>query len=256
MSDLSLILDPPLARIVLNRPERRNAVSQTMWRDLRDVCWKIENCADVGAVIVEGSGGHFCSGADISEFDEVFLQTDRAKNYLNDIESALNALHRLNRPSIATLAGACVGGGLAIALACDLRYVAENAYLAIPPAKLGLLYGAAETQLLLQTVGAAVARDLLFSGRAINVTESLRIGLVTRVLPSRELDEAVQAQALQWTKLSRASISGAKQAIRAALEGHIAEVRALVEATAMGEDFREGRTAFREKRPPAFLRRS
>jgi enoyl-CoA hydratase/carnithine racemase len=252
MSDLRLVLEPPLARIVLDRPERRNAISAAMWRELANLCAEIEATADVDGVIVEGAGGHFSSGADIAEFDAVFADLESARAYLGAIERGLEALCRLDRPSLAKLEGSAVGGGLAVALACDLRFAAEDAHLAVPPAKLGLLYGPVETRLLVETIGPAAAKDLLFSGRTVETEEALRLGLINRRLPAAALAGAVEAEARQWTKLSRTSIRGAKRAVRAALASDAAGLRTLVEAAATGEDFREGRAAFKAKRPPHF----
>ncbi len=167
MSQLRLVFEPPLARLVLDRPERRNAMSWAMWRGLPEISAEIEARADIDAVIVEGAGGHFCSGADISEFDDIFADHETARAYLGTIERALGALAALDRPTIAKLEGSAVGGGLAIALACDLRFAAEDTHLAIPPAKLGLLYGPVETRLLVETIGPSAAKDLLFSGRRV-----------------------------------------------------------------------------------------
>ena len=254
MSNLRLIVEPPLARIVLDRPERRNAMSAAMWRDLAQLCGEVEARADVEAVIVEGAGGHFCSGADIAEFDEVFADAGAARLYLGAIERAMEALNRLERPTLAKIEGSAVGGGLAIALACDLRFAAEDAYLAVPPAKLGLLYGPVETRLLVETIGPAAAKDLLFSARVVEPQEALRLGLINRCLPASALAEAARAQAKAWSGLSQASIRGAKKAVRAVLAAEFADLRALVEAAALGADFREGRAAFKAKRPPQFLR--
>src|SRR6185437_16188187 len=131
MSDLSLVLEPPLAQIVLDRPKRRNAMSAAMWRDLAQVSAQIEARAEVEVVIVEGVGGHFCSGADIAEFDEIFVDAGRARAYLGAIERALEALSLLDRPTLAKIEGSAVGGGLAIALACDLRFAAEDAHFTV-----------------------------------------------------------------------------------------------------------------------------
>lgn len=145
-----------------------------------------------------------------------------------------------------------MGGGLAVALACDLRFCAHDAHLAVPPAKLGLLYGPVETRLLVEAVGPAVAKDLLFSARRVAADEALRLGLVNRVLPQTELAGAVEDYARELGSLGGASIRGAKKAVRATLSGDVAGLRKLVETAAMGADFREGRAAFQARRPPRF----
>lgn len=252
MLDLVLSLNAPLARLTLNRPARRNAMNWAMWRGLVDVCAEIEAQGDIAAVIVSGAGGHFCSGADISEFDAVFADLPAARDYLNAIETGLEALAALDRPTLACVEGSAVGGGLAVALACDLRFVAQDAHLAIPPAKLGLLYGPLETRLLVEAVGPAVAKDLLFSARRVPPDEALRLGLVNRVLPALALAPEVEAYARGLASLSGASIRGAKKAVRAVQRGEADRLRALVEKAAMSDDFREGRRAFGEKRAPRF----
>jgi enoyl-CoA hydratase/carnithine racemase len=254
MSDLQLELEPPLARLVLRRPERRNAVTAAMWRDLARLCAEVEARADVEAVVVQGAGGHFCAGADIAEFDEVFADRDSARQYLQSVERGLESLCEIDRPTIAKMEGSAVGGGLAIALACDLRFAAEDAHVAVPPAKLGLVYGPVETRLLVETVGPACARDLLFSARSLGAEEAQALGLIHRRFPVSALEGAVAAQARSWARLSRTSIRGAKKAIRAALASEYDILRTVVEDAAMGEDFREGRAAFRDKRSPMFSR--
>ncbi len=252
MSELSLLFEAPLARLRLSRPERRNAISLAMWRALPGLVAEIEACAAARVVIVEGSGGHFCAGADISEFDAVFGDVATTRDYLDAIEAGLTALGALDRPVIAKLEGAAVGGGLAVALCCDLRFCAEDAHLAIPPAKLGLLYGPVETRRLVELIGPSRAKDLLFSGRRVETSEALAIGLIDRRLPARELGRAVEAYAQDLAGLSRTSIRGAKRAVAMLGSGREAELRALVETAALGPDFREGRGAFREKRKPKF----
>jgi enoyl-CoA hydratase/carnithine racemase len=254
MTEVRLVFAAPLARLVLDNPERRNAMAWVMWRDLEQVCADIEARADIDAVIVEGVGGHFCAGADIAEFDENFADIETARGYLGAIERGLEALAGLDRPTIAKVEGSTIGGGLAIALACDLRFAAQDTHLAAPPAKLGLIYGPVETRLLVESIGPAAAKDMLFSARRVDAEEALRLGLIDRRLAPEALAEAVEAQARAWTTLSRGSIRGAKKAVRAALSGDAGTLRALVEAAAMGEDFREGRAAFKAKRPPRFSR--
>jgi enoyl-CoA hydratase/carnithine racemase len=254
MSDLRLYIDPPVARLVLDRQSRRNAMTAAMWSDLPKLCAEIEDNSQIDAVIVEGAGGHFCSGADISEFDNTFADFESAQKYLGAIEGALLALSHLDRPTLAKIRGSAIGGGLAVALACDLRIAADDAYFAIPAAKLGLIYGPVETRLLVEIIGAAAAKDLLFSGRSVAPSEALSLGLINQCVPDTSLDQATEVLVRRWAELSPASVRGAKKAVRAALVSRLEDVRGLVEGAAMGVDFREGRAAFSEKRSPRFSR--
>ena len=253
MAEIELAFDAPLARIKLNRPERRNAMSRAMWLGLADAASEIYTRNDVKIVLVEGVGGNFCSGADISEFDSVFADADSARDYLAAIEKGLTALARLDRPTIALFEGASIGGGLAVGLSCDLRFAAEYAHIAVPPAKLGLLYGPLETRRLVELVGPSRAKDLLFSGRRVETAEALAIGLIDRRVPAATLRAEAEAYAHALAKLSQTSIRGAKAMVSAISGGEASEfLRTRVEQAAMGADFREGRTAFAEKRRPRF----
>ena len=255
MNDIELTLDAPLARIRLNRPSRRNAVSRAMWRALPGICAAIEARPDALVVVVEGAGGHFCAGADISEFSEVYRDAAATRDYVDAIQQGLAALAALDRPTIAALSGVAVGGGLGLALCCDLRFCAEDAHLAITPAKLGLIYGHVETRRLVELVGSARAKDLLFSGRRVDPAEALAIGLVDRLAPADELHGSVGEYAAGLARLSQRSIRGAKRAVDAIARGMKEEsgkFRAAIEDAALGEDFLEGRAAFAAKRAPNF----
>ncbi|MGO9421327.1 enoyl-CoA hydratase/isomerase family protein [Roseiarcus sp.] len=254
MTDISLSFEPPLARIVLNRPERRNAISRAMWRALPAIKTAIEAQPEALVVLVEGAGGHFSAGADISEFDEVYKDAAAARDYGDSIQDGLRALMEIDRPTIAVLRGNVVGGGIALAIACDLRFCAADAYLAITPARLGLVYGHAETRRLVELVGSARAKDLLFTGRRIETDEALAIGLIDRRIETALLD-TVLGYARGLAGLSQASIRGGKRAVDAIAAGLIVETpafRALAEQAALGPDFAEGRAAFAEKRPACF----
>lgn len=252
MADIELAFEPPLARVRLNRPERRNAMNGAMWRALAEIAAEIEARSDIKVVLVEGAGGHFCAGADISEFDVAFGAIEPARAYLDGIELGLSAWTRLDRPTIAVLEGSAIGGGLAVALCCDLRFCAEDAHLAVPPAKLGLLYGPVETRRLAAVIGVARAKDLLFSARRVPTDEALAIGLIDRRLPAADLRAAAEAYARELAGLSQTSIRGAKRMVEASLAGDSVVLRAEVEVAAIGADFREGRTAYVLKRKPNF----
>jgi len=253
MADIEISFEPPLARVKLNRPERRNAMTRAMWLGLADAAFAIEARPDARVVIVEGEGGDFCSGADIAEFDTVFAGAESARDYLAAIESGLTALARLDRPTIALFEGASIGGGLAVGLSCDLRFCADDAHIAVPPAKLGLLYGPVETRRLVELIGPARAKDLLFSGRRVETAEALALGLIDRRVALNELRAGAEAYARGLAGLSQTSIRGAKAMVAAIQAGEDADaLRDRVMAAALGEDFREGRRAFAEKRRPRF----
>ena len=255
MGDLKLIFDGALACIRFNASARRNALNRATWRALPDTCAAIEARAEALVVIVEGAGGHFSAGADIAEFDVVYRDADSTRDYVDAMQAALGALAALDRPTIAAIEGSAIGGGLAVALSCDLRFVADDAILAAPPAKLGLVYGPVETSRLVAFLGPARAKDLLFSGRRVPPAEALTIGLVDRVVPAADLSGAVEAYAAGLAGLSQRSIRGAKRivdALAAGLPLDDAALSAEVETAALGEDFREARAALAEKRAPRF----
>ena len=180
MTDIDLRFEPPLARVVLNRPERRNAISCVMWRALPVICAAIGSREDVLVTLVEGAGGHFSAGADISEFAEVYRDAIATRDYSDAIQDGLRAMIALDRPTIAVMRGNTIGGGLGLALACDLRFCAADAYLAATPAKLGLVYGYSETRRLVELIGSSRAKDLLFTGRRVDTRDALAIGLIDR----------------------------------------------------------------------------
>ena len=256
MTDISLRFEPPFARIVLNRPDRRNAITRAMWRALPAIRQTIEARDDALVTLVEGEGAHFSAGADISEFDEVYRDSTATRDYGDAVQDGLKALMDLDRPTIAVIRGVAVGGGLGLALACDLRFCADDAHLAITPAKLGLIYGHAETRRLIELVGPSRAKDLLFTARRIETEEALAIGLIDRRIETA-LEETVLDYARGLAGLSQVSIRSAKRAVDAIAAGMSQEspaCRALAEAAALGPDFAEGRAAFAAKRATNFRR--
>ncbi len=253
MAEIEIEFSAPLARMKLNRPDRRNAMTRAMWLGLADAAAAIEARADAKVVLVEGAGGNFCSGADVSEVDTAFATPESARDYLAAIESGLTALSRLDRPTIAVFEGASIGGGLAVGLSCDLRFCASDAHIAVPPARLGLLYGPVETRRLVELVGPSRAKDLLFSGRRVETGEALAIGLVDRRVAPAELRAEAESYARELAGLSQTSIRGAKAMVAAIMARDDEEaLRARVHAVASGADFQEGRAAFGAKRRPRF----
>src|SRR5579872_1129755 len=225
MDEISLSVEAPLARIRLNRPGRRNTVSLAMWRALPELCWRVETNKEALVVIVEGAGDHFSAGADINEFESVYRSAETTRDYLHAIQDGLNALSALDKPTLAALKGNSIGGGLAIGLCCDLRFCAEDVYLAITASKLGLLYGFAETRRLVDLVGPARAKDILYSARRIEGPEALAIGLIDRLVAPGRLNEAVEHYARDLAGLSQQSVRGAKLAVEAITRGLATETQ-------------------------------
>jgi enoyl-CoA hydratase/carnithine racemase len=254
MTDISLRFEPPFAHVVLNRPERRNAITRAMWRALPAIRAAIEAREDLLVTLIEGEGGHFSAGADIDELGEIYPDPAATRDFGDALQDGLRALMDLDRPTIAIIRGAAIGAGLGLALACDLRFCAADAHLAITPARIGLIYGHAETRRLIELVGPSRAKDLLFTARRIETDEALAIGLIDRRIETA-LQETVLGYARGLADMSQMSIRGGKRAIDAIAAGLTEETpayRALTEAAAFGPDFVEGRAAFAEKRRAKF----
>lgn len=238
----------PVARITLNAPERRNAINQAMWIALPEICAGI---AEARAVIVTGTGGHFSAGADIGEFEQVYAGPEAIRASNAAVRAGQQALADLPCPVIAAVDGVCVGGGCGLALHADLRIASERARFAITPAKLGLAYSFEDTRRLVETVGPAAAKDILFSGRMVDAAEALQIGLVNKVVPPERLMEDAASYAEGVAALSPASHRVTKRTVAAVLRGNVSdEDRAAFDALFSGPDFQEGTAAFLEKRRP------
>ncbi len=250
---ITLSIANDVATISLNRPEKRNALNRAMWAGLADAANRADADAAVKIIVVRGAGGHFAAGADISEFETVYGSKDASADYAKTVASGIAALTRAAKPVIAQIEGACVGGGMAIALACDLRLAGTGAKLGITPAKLGIVYGLADTKRLVDAVGASKAKDILFTGHIMGAGEARAIGLVDEV--HEDVANAVADKAAMIAANSQWSVRKSKEILRLILGGTLAETeetsRWHVEGMEM-DDFREGRAAFMEKRKPDF----
>ncbi len=248
--------DGEVARILLDNPAARNAISASMWRSLVAAVAGLDADPAVKIVIVEGAGREaFSAGADISEFAEVYATAESARAQNDLVRAGQQALHDCRKPTVAVIRGPCVGGALGLALHADLRFSGESGRFAIPPARLGTVYSFADARRLVQRVGEARAADLLFSGRTVEAAEALAIGLVDRVVPDEELHGAVEHYATGLCRLSQLSLRNQKAILREIAAGHADETpraRALFDEAFASEDFREGYNAFLEKRRPSF----
>lgn len=252
---IELRRDGRVAHLVLNRPERQNAISQAMWQEIGRLCAELDADDGVRVVVVAGAPPAFSAGADIAEFGRVFADEAAAHDYNELVQAALARVEALGKPTVARIGGSCIGGGCGLALACDLRIAAADARFGITPARLGLAYSLGDVRRLVDLVGPARAKDILFSGRLLDAEEALRIGLVDRVVPPESLADAVQEHARLLMAASGNSQRLIKRIVRLVLDGASGEdeeSRRLRDGAVAHPDFQEGQRAFLDKRRPRF----
>jgi enoyl-CoA hydratase/carnithine racemase len=248
--------DGPIARLVFDHEERRNAITVDMWDAIPGAIQTLQEDSRVRVVIMRGAGSEaFVSGADISEFERT--RTGNAgKEYDALTARAFAALQALEKPLIASIHGYCIGGGAAIALTADLRYAADDARFAVPPARLGLGYHTAGIRTLIRTVGFSETADLLFTARRVGADEARHIGLVNEVFAKEALDASVDELAQMIANNAPLTIRSAKISLQELAkldtERDTARINDSIERCYQSDDFREGVRAFLEKRKPKF----
>lgn len=244
-----------IGQITLNKPEKRNALSNQMWSDLSNTLQVIGTKPSMRVLIITGAGEHFASGADISEFEALYAtQTTSAETSLR-ISQTMSTLANFPKPTIAKIRGACVGGGCGLALACDIRIADNTAKFGITPGKLGLVYPFSDIERLINAVGMSYAKDILFSARIIKAKEAKQIGLVNHRVKQDELDDFVKSFADRICNTSPESNTIMKQLFLAhekGQRGETSETQEIFLQRFQSNDFKEGYKAFLEKRKPEF----
>ena len=251
--------DDGVGRVVLNRPEQRNAVSTQMLEELVKALGYLAIESDVRVVILAGEGRDFCAGAD---FDEITIMRPPGFDYGRTFEEAVVAIADHPVPVIAQVQGAALGAGCQIAVGCDLAIAAEDARFGIPVAKLGLLINFENIQRLVLAVGSKRAGEILFAGRQLSGIEAAEWGLVNEAVPAEQLSERTEAVARSIAGGAPLSIRGSKRGIRAVVEklsvdrstegDRVAEYDMMTAAVFESDDLKEGIKAFRERRKPEF----
>ncbi len=243
--------------IVFDQPAKMNAITGAMWRALPEAVARFDRNPEVRCVALRGAGTEaFAAGADISEFEQMRDGQAAVGEYDGLLDQALHAIQDSCKPSLAMIHGFCMGGGLEIALACDLRYCGSSAQFAIPAAKLGLAYNVEGHKRLLETVGHARAREIMFLGRRYGAEEALAISLVHGVLPDAELEARVDETIRSLCENAPLAIANSKtileEYVKSSGAPDAARMRAAMERCAQSEDYKEGRRAFMQKRKPRF----
>ncbi len=251
--------DPRLGWIVFDHPERRNAISVEMWRQIPLAVQELAEDASVRVVLLRGAGdAAFVAGADISEFGEK-RSGSSAADYDVDGARAFAALAALTQPVIAMVRGYCVGGGVAIALCADLRYAAHDAVFAIPAAQLGVGYHLAGIEMLQHLVGPSRAKEIFFTARRYSAGEALTMGLVNEVVPAEELQDRVRDIARRIADNAPLTVASVKRIVSELAvpreQRDQAAIDASIAACFASEDYREGVAAFLAKRKPRFAGR-
>ena len=252
-----VVKEAPIGWIVFDHPERRNALSVSMWEAMPAAAATLARDPDIRVVVLRGAGEvAFVSGADISQFEQSRSGADGAGSYAALNARAFRAFSDLEKPVLAMIHGFCIGGGLAVALCADLRIAADDALLGIPAARLGLGYGAEGIAKLAALVGPSRAKEILFTARRFPAAEALRMGLLNQVFAKAELESRVRETAFEIAGNAPLTLRSVKQVIRSladepAQRDHGA-IEAAIRACYESADYQEGVRAFLEKRPPRF----
>jgi enoyl-CoA hydratase/carnithine racemase len=256
---LSLVVEKKgaIGWIVFNQPQKRNAINGAMWRSIPEAMKQFDADTGVRCVAFRGAGTEaFSAGADISEFQKIRAERQSVSQYDGLLDEVLHSIQDSRKPSLAMIHGFCMGGGLEVALACDLRYCGKSAQFAIPAAKLGLAYNVEGHKRLLETVGHARAREIMFLGGRYDAAQGMAMGLVHRVVADKQLEELVSSVLKTLCDNAPLAIANSKTIIEeyvkaAGLPDHKA-MDAAIDRCARSADYEEGRRAFMEKRKPRF----
>ena len=255
---LQLRKDGPIGWIIFNQPEKRNAVSQEMWEAMPGYVRELAEDDAIRVVVLRGAGDRaFVAGADISQFKERRRNMADNEEYSRISARGQQALAALSKPLIAMIHGYCVGGGVSIAITCDLRLAADDARFGIPAARLGLGYHYRGMERLMALVGPAYTKEIFFTARTDwTAQDALRMGLVNQVVPKAELEPFTRDYALMMARNAPLTLRSAKasvdQLLRPEAERDLAMLDRMIAECFDSQDYQEGVRAFSEKRRPQF----
>ncbi len=250
-------IDGAIGWVTFNNPARRNAVSLDMWEALGVALDRFTADDRVRVIVLRGAGGRaFVSGADISQFEQQRSSPETIAHYNSISGRATAALADTPKPTIAMIEGWCIGGGVSIAVTCDLRVCGEMSKFGVPATRLGLGYDAAGVKKLMDLVGPAFTREIFYTARHFTAAEAAGMGLVNRIVPEADLEEYVRRMCEGIAQNAPLTIRSIKRSVAELSKGSPAAdlelCGQLVRACFDSEDYIEGRRAFMEKRLPVF----
>jgi len=247
-----------IARIIFNQPEKRNAVSLEMWEAVEAALDAFEVDPEVRILILSGAGGKaFVSGADISKFESERASEEGVARYNATTKRVYDKLEAFPKPTIAQINGFCIGGGVALALSCDMRICGAGSQFAVPAAKLGLGYGFPGINRLVNVVGPSFAKEIFFTARRFDADESRVMGLVNRVVADDQVAAVAEETAMMIAANAPMTVASVKFIVGETLKDESKrdedECARRVKACFDSQDYVEGRRAFLEKRKPQFV---
>jgi len=254
--DIYIAVADGVGTLVLNRPSKRNAITEAMWHKMPALLEQLEADDAVRLVSVVGAGGHFGAGNDIAELPALHAEAHVAARFAQTMADGIARLASLKKPTVAVIRGQCYGASLALTLATDLRFAAEDAVFAITPAKLGALYLKSDMARLFEAVGRARSLEMIYTARPVGAPEAQSIGLINRAVPLAHFDETLVDLEKQIVTLSSFTMMTTKAMMRPSPEDPLAETDESLEwwlSAVRGRDFAEGVSAFLSRRPPRFV---
>jgi enoyl-CoA hydratase/carnithine racemase len=249
--------DGKVGYVTFNNPERHNAVSLDMWEAASSILDDFKNDNNVRVVVVTGAGGKaFISGADISKFEKERSTQEAVDHYNEVVDRANEAFYTFPKPTIAMIRGYCIGGGVGLALCCDMRICTEGSKFGVPAAKLGLGYRYSGLKKLVDLVGPSFAKEIFYTARQFTAAEAQQMGLVNRVVADGELENYVKDYADTIAGNAPLTVDAVKFIVKQALTDEskrdLKTADDMVQACFASNDYKEGRKAFMEKRKPVF----